>query len=200
MAVLDFYGPKCLKDPFWHEPLPVFSQLPDFGEDFINKVFEEPAITSTATSLEQASRATTGEDGPEEPQSTPAPAETKKPKGGLPMPDFSKPRNAWLFTQLKRGTQFAAIVPDGDYDRVDPWAMLSARSPPTCFVHGDADGMVHYQFSERAHRRLCDLGVDTELITVPGASHGFDVGLAREDPAYALVAKGLDFVRRYAKL
>lgn len=117
------------------------------------------------------------------------------------MPDFSKPRNAWLFTKLKMGTQIAAIVPDGDYDRVDPYAMMlsATKFPPTCFVHGDADAMVDYRFSARAHQRLGDLGVATELVTVPGVSHGFDVGLSREDPAYALVTRAFDFVGRYAK-
>lgn len=59
--------------------------------------------------------------------------------------------------------------------------------------------MVDYQFSARAHQRLKDLGVATELVTVPGVSHGFDVGLPREDPAYALVTRVFDFVGRYAK-
>lgn len=196
VAVLDFYGPKCLKDSFWHEPLPVFSQLPDFGDDFINKIFEEPAIMSTATSLEEASQATGDR---QEEQAAPPPFDTKKPKG-VPMPDFSKPRNAWLFTKLKQGAQIAEIVPDGEYDRVDPYAMLSAKFPPTCFVHGDADAMVHYKFSERAYQRLKDLSVDAELITVPGVSHGFDMGLPRDDPAYSLVTKAIDFVCQYAKL
>jgi dipeptidyl aminopeptidase/acylaminoacyl peptidase len=39
-------------------------------------------------------------------------------------------------------------------------------------VHGDADPTVPYQQSVELHKKLLEVGVKTEFITVPGGLHG----------------------------
>lgn len=109
----------------------MLAQLPAMPGDFLNKIFDEPVQTSTGSSLESAPK-------PEEPQ--------EKPKG-LPPPDLTKPRNAWLFSALKDGSQLAKIVQDGDFDRIDPVHTFSPNFPPTFFIHGLADPMIPSRLS-----------------------------------------------------
>ena len=46
--------------------------------------------------------------------------------------------------------------------------------PPTILLHGDADTDVPYGQSVAMHVRLRDLGVESELVTMPGMGHSFD--------------------------
>ncbi|OBT65058.1 hypothetical protein VE03_05242 [Pseudogymnoascus sp. 23342-1-I1] len=176
-AILDFYGVKYTTDPFWFEPLPALAMIPDLDKAFLDKIHEEPVITTTALSLERAAAAG-------------AQPKTK----GLPRPDLSIPRNAWLFVNLKNGTHFSSIVQDGNYERVDPVRLFSAKFPPTFFIHGNADGMVLPKFSEMAHAELQRLGVETGILLPEGKSHGFDVGVGPEDEEFASIRAGLDFL------
>jgi acetyl esterase/lipase len=194
VAILDFYGPKFFLDSFWSSPLPALAQIPDFDESFVNQIFNEPLLTSTATSLEKASAASTG-DGHSAPSSTGSQKPRREP--GMPKPDLSIPRNAWLFSALKHGTHLGKIVQDGNFDRVDPASGFSATFPPTFFIHGAADALVLTRLSEQAYHKLKDLGVDTGLALVPGASHGFDSGLPEDDPKYAFVREGITFLKNH---
>jgi acetyl esterase/lipase len=183
LAILDFYGVKYTAEKFWHSPLSALAMIPPFPREFIDQIHAEPTQTTTMTSLERASA-----------------SRGKKQKKGMPAPDFSVPRNAWLFTALKEGTHLKAIVKDDDFERIDPVRLFKPGFPPTFFLHGEADAMVLTEFSERAYKELGKQGVVTEIAYVPGASHGFDAGIAQDDEEWPQVQKGLDFIIRQAGL
>ncbi|KAK1708576.1 Alpha/Beta hydrolase protein [Colletotrichum lupini] len=179
-AILDFYGVKYVSDEFWHKPLPALAAIPTLPQALTDKIFEEPVMTTTVTSLEKAAASQDGER-----------------KGGMPAPDLSVPRNAWLFAALKNGTQMKSIVKDDDFDRVDPVKVFHPKFPPTFFVHGDNDGLIPNAFSERACRELTELGVKARISLIPGQSHGFDAGLGVDDPEWPQVRDALDFLIFY---
>jgi len=147
--------------------------MPDFDKEFLDKIYDEPLKTSTASSLERSAAKRTGP----------------------PKPDLTVPRNAWLFNALKHGTQLKSIIQDGGYDRVDPTNLFSKSFPPTFFLHGTADDWILPRFSEEAHSRLKDLGVETRLALLPGLVHGFDATLSRDDPKYGHVKEAFQFLR-----
>lgn len=157
--------------------------IPTFPREFIDKIHDEPTQTTTMTSLERASA-----------------AREKNNKRGMPAPDLSVPRNAWLFTALREGTHLRDIVKDGDFERIDPARLFKPGFSPTFFLHGDADAMVLTSFSERAHKELGEQGVETEIALVRGASHGFDAGISQDDEDWPQVRQGLDFIIRQAGL
>ncbi len=183
VAILDFYGVKYTSELFWFTPLPALAMIPPFPRDFIDKIHDEPTQTTTVTSLEKA-----------------AAAQAKRSKRGMPAPDFSVPRNAWLFTALKEGTHMKAIVKDGDFERIDPVQLFKPGFSPTYFLHGDADSMVLTEFSKRACEDLGKQRVVTEIGLVPGASHGFDAGISQDDEDWPQVRQGLDFIIQQAGL
>lgn len=55
---------------------------------------------------------------------------------------------------------------------VSPMSYLTKNSPPIFIVHGDADPTVPYQQSVDLYKKLQDLGVKSEFITVEGGLHG----------------------------
>ena len=75
----------------------------------------------------------------------------------------SKSATNWLGAKAKN-KDFAASV--------SPMTYVSKNSPPTFIVHGDADPTVPYQQSVELHKKLLEVGVKTEFITVPGGLHG----------------------------
>jgi acetyl esterase/lipase len=176
VAIVDFYGPMYFDDKFFHSPLPAMAKFPDFEEAFLNKIYEEPIQTFTPSSLERGAV-----------------------RVGPPKPDLSKPRNAWLFTVLKQGTQMSKICADGDFQRVDPAQKLSATFSPTFFLHGTADDWVLPKFSEAAHQKLKELGVETKLVLLPDLVHGFDAALSVDDPKFRFIDEAFDFAKAQAE-
>lgn len=75
----------------------------------------------------------------------------------------SKSATRWLGDKAK-DEKFAASV--------SPVTYVTKNSPPIFIVHGDADPTVPYQQSVDLHKKLLELGVKTEFITVPGGLHG----------------------------
>ena len=57
--------------------------------------------------------------------------------------------------------------------RVSPMTYVRATLPPVLTLHGDADPTVPYEHGVRLTKALKDVGVDAQLITVPGGKHGF---------------------------
>ncbi|KAH9205682.1 Alpha/Beta hydrolase protein [Leptodontidium sp. 2 PMI_412] len=167
-AILDIFGMKYLTDEFYHTPNPALAKIPDFDQDFLDKIFAENPP----------------------PNGAPPPF---GPKG----PDFSKHRAAWLFDSMKRGTYMKGVIPDGKYDRVDPATIFSSSFPPTYFIHGAADTGVPARFSEKAHAELKEKGVETELVIVDGAAHGFDAGAKPGDEKFAILEKGFKFLKAH---
>ena len=75
----------------------------------------------------------------------------------------SKSATAWLGSKAK-DEAFAKTV--------SPMTYLDENSPPIFIVHGNADPTVSYQHSVNLHKKLLELGVKTEFITVEGGLHG----------------------------
>jgi acetyl esterase/lipase len=75
----------------------------------------------------------------------------------------SKSATNWLGTKAK-DEAFAKSVSPINY--------ITKNSPPIFIVHGDADPTVPYQQSVALHKKLVELGVKTEFISVPGGLHG----------------------------
>ena len=57
--------------------------------------------------------------------------------------------------------------------RISPVTHASGDDPPTLIIHGDADKLVPIQQAEILVKKLKDAGVDTKLVTKPGAAHGW---------------------------
>lgn len=55
---------------------------------------------------------------------------------------------------------------------VSPITYVNKNSPPIFIVHGDADPTVPYQQSVDLYKKLQDLGVKSQFITVAGGGHG----------------------------
>ena len=56
---------------------------------------------------------------------------------------------------------------------VSPILHVSSDDPPTLLVHGDADALVDLNNSELMRAALASAGVDTDLVVIEGAGHGF---------------------------
>ncbi len=57
----------------------------------------------------------------------------------------------------------------------DPYQLATSAYPPTYLVHGDVDPVVPRACSDRFHDKLVSLGVDSTLVIVPGAGHGWPI-------------------------
>lgn len=56
--------------------------------------------------------------------------------------------------------------------RVSPLTWVRPGLPPVLTVHGDADDIVPHEHAERLDEALRAEGVPSELVTIPGGSHG----------------------------
>ncbi|KAL1846596.1 hypothetical protein Daus18300_014214 [Diaporthe australafricana] len=166
-AILDLCGLKYIQDESFQAP----AKLPPMelpSVEFRKKIYEDIPT----------------------PTSAPPPF---GPKGF----DVTSYRNAWLFGTMKDGRLFDELVPDGNYDKIDPAVLLTPSCPPTFFVHGSADTSVNFKLSERAHKALKENGVESELVVVDGAGHAFDQNQKPGDTGYEAVVKGLEFLRAH---
>lgn len=105
-----------------------------------------------------------------------------------------------MFNLVKEGNLFSTVVADGDYDRVDPATLFAKKGkdfPPTYFIHGTADTLVDSKLSQRAHDELQANGVDTKVVLVEAASHGFDAKAQPGDETFAIVEKGFEFLKAH---
>lgn len=60
--------------------------------------------------------------------------------------------------------------------------------------------MVIPKFSIEANEKLRSLGVETKILLPEEKSHGFDVGVEVDEPEFAPIRAGLDFLIEHAKL
>jgi acetyl esterase/lipase len=89
-------------------------------------------------------------------------------KTGRSVLEFEPARSVWHAFGLEgkaRDEQIKALR------ELSPFASVSAQTPPTLIVHGDADLSVPYEQSERFVARLADNGVPHQLVTRKGAGH-----------------------------
>ncbi len=75
----------------------------------------------------------------------------------------SKSATRWLGDKAN-DKKFAASV--------SPITYVNKNSPPTFIVHGDADPTVPYQQSVDLHKKMDEVGVKNEFMSVPGGLHG----------------------------
>ena len=71
---------------------------------------------------------------------------------------------------------------------VSPILHVSSDDPPTLLVHGDADALVDLNNSELIHSAFKSEGVETDLVIIEGAGHGFRTEEHRTFASDALVA------------
>jgi len=57
--------------------------------------------------------------------------------------------------------------------RISPITYVRPGLPPILTIHGDADKVVPYSHSVRLHEALAKAGVRNQLLTIPGAGHGW---------------------------
>ena len=71
-------------------------------------------------------------------------------------------------------TRFPALNFDpADAHSVSPIVHVSGDDPPTLLIHGDADGLVPVSNSHDMYAALQEHGVESKVIVIPGAGHGF---------------------------
>lgn len=166
-------------NPLWTKPLPhVAAKLPaNLSPTFLERIYEEvPIPTDSSVSLEGQT-------------------ESGVSKG----PDFSKPRDAFAFTQIAGGTVLNAIYPQGQttdtqYDLVDPARNVTPSFPPTYIVHGQADTMVPIDLSRDFLARLKEVGVRCGMTEVPGEEHTFAAIMKVGSKTWWLQREGFDFL------
>ena len=54
-----------------------------------------------------------------------------------------------------------------------PIVHVSADDPPTLLIHGDSDGLVNVSNSHEIYAAFQEQGVESKVIIIPGADHGF---------------------------
>ncbi|CCF34881.1 hypothetical protein CH063_06788 [Colletotrichum higginsianum] len=169
-GIFDMYGPSNFTHPFWEKPLPhVAARLPPgLTQDFLNKVFDEdPVPIEGGVSLEGQAQ------GP---------------------PNFDDPRQAFAMTQIASGNVMKAIVPDGNWDAVDPLRNITASFPPTFIVHGQADTMVPLELSQGLFQALREKGVRSGLREIPGEEHTFAARMKVGSQTWNLQREGFEFL------
>jgi dipeptidyl aminopeptidase/acylaminoacyl peptidase len=57
--------------------------------------------------------------------------------------------------------------------RISPLTYVRPGLPPVLTIHGDADKVVPYSHAVRLHEALTKVGVRNQLLTIPGAGHGW---------------------------
>ncbi len=70
---------------------------------------------------------------------------------------------------------------------VSPILHVSPDDPPTLLVHGDADALVDLNNSELMYSALVSTGIETGLVVIEGAGHGFRSEADRKQASDALV-------------
>jgi len=84
--------------------------------------------------------------------------------------------------------RFVAIdVEDEAGASVSPILFVTPDDPPTLLIHGDADALVDFNNSELMQAALMASGVETGLVVIEGAGHGFRTPEDRAQASDALV-------------
>jgi Dipeptidyl aminopeptidases/acylaminoacyl-peptidases len=153
---------------------------PNLEASFLNKVYDEiPVPTDSSVSLEGQS-------------------ESGVSKG----PDFSRPRDAFVFTQIASGNVLSAIYPasetsDPFFKSVDPLQNVSSAFPPTYIVHGLADTMVPIDLSRGLFAKLKEEGVKCGMTEVPDEEHTFANMMKVGSRTWWLQREGFDFLEGF---
>lgn len=172
LAILDFYGSKNPRDPFWSELLP-FIPAPPMHHDTIERVLAEtPVATKHSISLE-----------------------------GQTSDSLPDARFAWAMNLIKTARLWPTIYPravsnPSAYALIDSMQNVHPRHPPTCIVHGDADRMVPLSISRDQYELLRANDIESELIVVPDEGHTFAGKMERGTRAWDIQRQGFDWLER----
>ncbi|OJJ83952.1 uncharacterized protein ASPGLDRAFT_35958 [Aspergillus glaucus CBS 516.65] len=176
-AILNFYGAVHFTHPCWTQPIPgIQSKLPpSLTPSFLEQVYTQtPIPTSSNVSLEGQT-------------------ETGQSAG----PDFSRPRDAFAFTQIANGTVIQACCPDPEVRRkIDPVLNVKKGFPPTFVVHGLEDKMVSIEVSRELVRVLKEAGVECGMVEVPGEGHTFAMAMKVGGRTWGMQMEGFEFLER----
>tara|TARA_B100001778_G_scaffold267613_1_gene228889 strand:- start:371 stop:934 length:564 start_codon:yes stop_codon:yes gene_type:complete len=71
---------------------------------------------------------------------------------------------------------------------ISPLAHLTKEDPPVLMLHGDQDSVVNIEHAYRFQKKAETLGVDSELIVIENADHGFRGANGQA------IQPGLDFI------
>lgn len=116
--------------------------------------------------------------------------------------DFSRPRDAFAFTQIASGNVLAAVYPDSEkedptFKAVDPVQNIGPSFPPTYIVHGLDDTMVPICLSRELFARLKEEGVGCGMTEVPGEGHTFAALMEVGSRTWWLQREGFDFLEGF---
>lgn len=180
-AIMNAYGPLSFQDTphrpgkagkIMPPPMITTEQSLDFDDDFMNKIFDEPVVTSAVP--------------------------VKMNAEGQPTLDFSQPRAAWHFGHLGRGDWLEVMGLDGKVEGVDPAVYLGKDYPPTFFLWGEDDVLVDVKSAKDACDKLRACGVDSEITIAEGMGHAFGAGLVEGTEEYEkFVVRPIEFLSRY---
>lgn len=83
------------------------------------------------------------------------------------------------------------------FDPFCPIRNVTSEYPPTLLIHGDMDTEVPYEQSVMMANKLAQVGIEHELITVFGGSHGFDFSGIKDPTAAKVLDRTLAFLQRH---
>jgi dienelactone hydrolase len=86
----------------------------------------------------------------------------------------------------------ALVLSDEEYQAFSPFRHVSSGVPPTLIVHGEADELVDVREGRTMYEALREQGVETRLVTIPGARHGFV-----DQAAQVALSDALQWFKRY---
>jgi acetyl esterase/lipase len=91
---------------------------------------------------------------------------------------YSAPTDLKRTLRGPRPSNPALVLSEDEYHAFSPFRHVSAEAPPTLIVHGEDDELVDVLEGRTMHEALRKAGVETRLVTIPGAGHGFVGGAA----------------------
>jgi len=92
--------------------------------------------------------------------------------------DLTAPRDrhlpiAWSFLEQFMGCPYQGN--ESLYEQASPLFQVSATDAPFLIIHGDMDDVVPLDQSVRLQQALSAVGVQSELVILPGEGHGFSM-------------------------
>lgn len=105
--------------------------------------------------------------------------------------------HAWEDDAIKSPTlmrQYLGGPPEkaqANYDSASALSQVTAGAPPTLLLHGQLDGLVWHRHSERLAARLTESGVPHVFVSLPWATHAFEVN--RNGPGGQLTTYAIEW-------
>lgn len=84
-----------------------------------------------------------------------------------------------------------------EFDPFCPIRNVTTQYPPTLLIHGDKDTDVPYEKSVAMAKKLEEVGVEHQLVTVLGKGHGFEVNGFADPVVASALNKTLAFLKQY---